>query len=71
MFGYIRIELGQLQGVVLMTRVKVTEVGNSQPQERSVKRKTNQIKSFHIHIKRNLKHFGSNETVKVYPLKNM
>ena len=31
--------------------------------------KTNQITSFHIHIKRNLKHFGSNETVKIYSLK--
>ena len=33
--------------------------------------KTNQITSFHIHIKRNLKHFGSNETVKIYSLKKI
>ena len=29
----------------------------------------NQITCFHIHVKRNLKHFGSNETVKIYSLK--
>ena len=33
--------------------------------------KTNQITSFHIHIKRNLKHFGSNETVKIYSLEKI
>ena len=32
--------------------------------------KTNQITSLHIHIKRNLKYFGSNETIKIYSLKN-
>ena len=37
--------------------------------ERSVKMKANLIISFHIYIKRNLKHFGSNETVKIYSLK--
>ena len=33
--------------------------------------KTNQVASFHIHIKRNLKHFGSNEIVKIYSLKKI
>ena len=33
--------------------------------------KTNQITGLHIHIKRNLKHFGSNETVKIYSLKKL
>ena len=43
---------------------------NISTSERSVKLKTNQITSFHIHIKRNLKHFDNYETVEIYSIKN-
>ena len=33
--------------------------------------KTNQITNFYVRIKRNLKHFGSNETIKIYLLKKI
>ena len=63
-FCLLTLWIGQLENIVPFTSVKIIEAGHYQLQ--SVKMKTNQITSFHVYLKRNLKDFGTNETVKIY-----